>query len=283
MISLGFGCTRGRAGPPADAARDFGPLDHVPRVSNADARAYLTMARAILDHRGRAAVAPPPPATGRRVFLALWPGLGSGNSAGTPDVATASAATLADAVAAAADAIAARGPDAGQARLELDIATSVDGVTLDEDFEVPIATVGLEGVLVVRDDGKVGAVLPGEVVERAMFRAGSPPRLDHQKMRPALAVRAGLGEPDLAGMRAYRFRADGYVESVGKDQALSVTRGMVEHPPQATPELLVAAVGHGADYLARVLNDQGRYSYMVHPVDDRDDASYGWLRHAGVR
>ena len=38
----------------------------------------------------------------------------------------------------------------------------------------------------------------------------------------------------------------------------------------------------GADYLSRVLSDQGRYVYVYHPIDDRDDASYGWLRHAGT-
>ena len=56
---------------------------------------------------------------------------------------------------------------------------------------------------------------------------------------------------------------------------------MVDHPAQATPEPLLAGVRSGADYLSRVISDQGRYVYLYHPVDDRDDASYGWLRHAG--
>ena len=113
-----------------------------------DATPYIAMARAIVEHRGRAAVAAPPPAPGRRVFLAAWAGApGAGGATGTPVVTSANAATLADAVAAAADAMAAKGTDASHARLELDVATAVDGMSLDEDVEVPLASVGLEGVL----------------------------------------------------------------------------------------------------------------------------------------
>ena len=48
-----------------------------------------------------------------------------------------------------------------------------------------------------------------------MFSTGKPTRLDHQKLRPVLADRAGVAEPDLGSMRAYRFRADAHVESPG--------------------------------------------------------------------
>jgi hypothetical protein len=57
---------------------------------------------------------------------------------------------------------------------------------------------------------------------------------------------------------------------------------MVEHPSMVSPERLIDAVRAGADYLARVMSDAGKYVYMYHPVDDRDDTSYGWLRHAGA-
>jgi hypothetical protein len=44
----------------------------------------------------------------------------------------------------------------------------------------------------------------------------------------------------------------------------------------------LAAVRRGADYLTRTVNAAGRYVYLYHPIGDRDDASYGWLRHAGT-
>ena len=282
MLAAGA-CTRGGGGPPADAARDLGNLAP-PLGAAGDAAPYLAMARAILDHRGRAAAPEPPAGPGRRVFLAAWLG-SAGASPGpgvTPAVTSANAATLADAVAAAAEAMAAKGVDTSHARLELDVPTAVDGMSLDEDVEVPLSSVGLQGVFVVRDDGKAGAVLPGEIAQRSMWQTGTPARLDHQKLRGVLASRAGVGDPDLPSMRAYRFRADVHVESSTQGGALGVTRGMVDHPAQVTPASLMDAVRTGADYLSRVLSDQGRYVYVYHPTDDRDDASYGWLRHAGA-
>ena len=268
-------CTRGGGAPPAEAGRDFGSLT----AGGVDATPYLAMARASVDHRGRVALPAPPPPPARRL---INPALPAGGSPSSAVVTTGNAASLADAVAAAADAMAAKGTDPAHARLELDVARSVDGMALDEDIEVPLASVGLEGVVVIRDDGKAGALLPAEVAVRTMYSTGNPTRLDHQKMRPVLADRAGIAEPDVGSMRAYRFHADAYVESPDLAHALAVTRGMVDHPAQATPDALLAAVRSGADYLARVLNDQGRYVYVYHPTDNRDDPSYGWLRHAGA-
>jgi hypothetical protein len=211
-------------------------------------------------------------AAGRRVMLALWRG-------GVASVGTANGPTLADAVANAATAIVARGADLAQGRLELDVPTSVAGATVDEDTDVPLASVGLEGVLVTRDDGKTGFVLPGEVVQHRLFHSS---KLDHQGIASLLAARAGVSEQDLPAMRAYRFRADVHVESPNRDAALPVLRGMVEPPAEVSTEVLLDAVRRGADYLTRILSSTGRYVYMYHPVDDRDDPSYGWLRHAGT-
>jgi hypothetical protein len=265
--------TCGHSGPPPEARRDLGDTS----AAAPDAAPYLAMARAIVEHRGRAAVASPPQAPGRRVFLVLWPDGGSA----APLVATATGATLADAVAAAAESIAAKAQGGG-GRLELDVASSVAGATLGEDLEVPLVAVGLEGFLAIRDDGKTGFVLPGEIVQRGMFQTGKRTTLDQDKITRLLAARAELVPSDLAPMRSYRFGVHAYVESPGHDRTYAVMRGMVEHPVQVTPELLVSAVRRGADYLARVMNDEGRYLYEYHPVDDRDDTTYGWLRHAGT-
>jgi hypothetical protein len=108
-----WGCTRGSGGPPAEAARDFGDLGSV--AARIDATPYLALARAIVDHRDRAAVSAPPAAPGRRVFLALWPRGPSGGASGNPAVATGNGATLADAVADAANALAAKGGDGATA------------------------------------------------------------------------------------------------------------------------------------------------------------------------
>ena len=272
ILSTYRGCICGPSLPP-EAERDFGDT----RAPTPDARAYLALARAIVDKTNRAAAPAPPAAPGRRVMIALFSG-------GRAVAATANGPTLADAVASAAESIAARNAAAGdtslaEGRLELDVPTALDGAMVDEDMAVPLASVGLEGVLVTRDDGKTGFVLPGEVVERAMFHTN---KLDHAAISALLAARAGVPEHDLATMRAYRFRADVHVESSNREVALAVLRGMVELPGEVTPDALLAAVARGADYLTRIMSPQGRYVYMYHPVDDRDESSYGWLRHAGT-
>jgi hypothetical protein len=286
MLPLSAGCTCSRGGPPPQAGADFGDTS-APGPGAAGVAPYLAMARAILEGKGRSAVPAPPEAPGRRVMLALFrPG-----AASSPSAATAKGATLADAVAAAAQALAVHvTPEemqrrGGDSRLELDLPTRLDGLgdsTIDQDIEEPLASIGLDGVLVTRDDGKTGFVLPGEIIERGLFHQGKVPGLEHHKVTTLLAERAGVSETDLGSMRAYRFRADAYVETPRHDSALPVVRGMVERPAQVTPDLLVAAVRRGADYLVRIMSPEGRYVYMYHPVDDVDDRSYGWLRHAGT-
>ncbi len=281
VLSLGVlpGCTRGRAGLPAEAGRDLGATS----APMPDPWPYLALARAIVDGRGRDAVPAPPQAPGRRVFLVLW-GAREGATEPPPG-ATATGPSLADAVAAAASSLTAslagRAP-AGTGRIEIDVTRAAASATLDEDTETPLASIGLEGLLATRDDGKTGFVLPGEVVQAGAFHAGKQPTLDHVVLGGLVAQRAGLGTPDLPSMRLYRFGAHAFVESPARDRALPLVRGMVEHPPQVTPDALIAAVRRGADYLSRVLDDAGRYVYLYHPADDRNDPSYGWLRHAGA-
>jgi hypothetical protein len=298
-LAAGTACSRGKRGPPPEAGRDFGAAAISGAPGPVDARPLLALARTVVEHRDRAPASPSPSPSpssssspsllpARRVFLAAWPASPLGGTGAPLAVTTALGPTLGDAVAAAAEALVVKLPDAAHARLELDVTTGVDAMSLDEDVETPVAAIGLEGVLAIRDDGKVGAVLPGEVAQRALYK-GSPFRLDHLKLRGALSERSGIADPDLPSARAYRFRADAFVESPERDGALPIFRGMVAHPPaapgatsEAMSEALLAAVRRGADYLCRVMNDQGKYVYMYHPTDDRDDASYGWLRHAGA-
>jgi hypothetical protein len=200
-------------------------------------------------------------------------------------VATAIAASEAEAVTAAAASLA---PKAGGApgRLEVDFPTGIESADLEDEMTAPLTSIGLQGVLVTRDDGRTGAVLPSEIAERGLFQfgqQGKSPHLDRDKIVHLLAQRAGVPVEEIAAMRAYLFRADAFVESPsGPPQALRVVRGMVEHPVSPTPEQLLAAVRLGAEYICRILNAEGRFVYLYHPLDDRDDSQYGWLRHAGT-
>jgi hypothetical protein len=270
-------CTGGSGDrpPPAEAQRDFGDTTSpVP-----DAAPYLALARSILEHKGRSAAPSLPPSPGRRVLLAAYPAVQAPSDS---VVATALGSSLADAVSAAAESLATKVKDVSSVRLELDLPTALSGATIEADEELPLASIGLQGVLITSDDGKTGAVLPGEIVERGLFHESKPAGLSHGKLAALLAKRANVAESALGAMRAYRFRADAHVENAARDGALRVVRGMIEPPAQVTAEALVDAVRSGADYLVRVLNGEGRYVYMYRAVEDRDDSSYGWLRHAGT-
>jgi hypothetical protein len=141
---------------------------------------------------------------------------------------------------------------------------------------------GLEGMLVARDDGKVGFVLPGEVLQKHLARTGSVTSLDNARVEHWLSLRAGVTSSALSDMRGYGFRADTFIESADRLHVLKVERGQVVGPPSVSPEALFAAARRGADYLVRMLSAAGRFTYMYHPTDERADSSYGWLRHSGA-
>jgi len=269
LLATAPGCVCGRTGPPPETGKDFGDLSGPPP----DAARCLQATRPTLEGNPPPA---PPAGPGRRVMLAYW------LHGPEPVVASALGPSLGDSLSTATAAIAKQLPDARGGRLEIDVPTSVEAASVDEEKDEPITSLGVEGILVTRDDGKTGFVLPGEIVQRHLFRQGAFTALDRAKVRGLLARRAGVMDADLDAMRAYRFRADVHIESAGSDAMLPVFRGMVVHPPQPTPELLVAAVRRAADYLVRILNAEGRYVYLYHPVEDRDDRQYGMLRHAGT-
>jgi hypothetical protein len=272
VLATTSGCVCSHGALPPEAGKDFGDL----AGTAPEAGASLAAIRAILEHKP--GTPPVPAGAGRRILFAFWrPGQDTAVASGV-------GASLADAVSAAGGALAQKVPDARDGRLELDVPTRIDGWAADEEREEPLTSVGLEGFFVTRDDGKTAFVLPGEIVQRHLFRDGKTTGVDRGKVRALLAARAGVSDADLDSMRAYRFHADAYVESAVHDGALPLLRGMVVRPSpaQLTPERLVDAVRRGADYLVRVLDAQGRYVYLYHPVDDRDDSQYGLLRHAGT-
>ena len=261
------GCVCSRA-LPAEAHQDFGAYEAPPP----DAKGLLALARAVLEKGPR-------PLNvgsegGRRVMLAFW------HPGAEVVVTTGNAATVADSVVQAAEAMAPKVPDPSAGRLELDVPTSLSAPK-DEDEDAP-TSIGTEGTFGTRKDGKTGVVLPGEIIARALFHQGKNTGLETGRIASLLASRAGIGEGEVPDMRLYRFRSDAHVESPAHDGALPVFRGMVAPPPKATPELLLRAVRAGADYLVRVVGPDGRYEYLYRPLEERRDNGYGWLRHAGT-
>jgi len=254
-------------------------------VANADGvdfARYLALARAIVLHKDRPQLAP----DGRpaqRVFLTVY-------SSNAPLVTTALGDSLLAGVVAASEALAAKASGIGEsARIKLDVVTAVEAEpeTLEGKVRVRASDAGIYGYL-FRDAEHTGFVLPTEIVTEGYVESGSlndgSIRLVREKLVATMAERAGVSAEELPKLAGYRFKTAAYVESTpatGTPRALAVHRALLDRSTTLTADDLLVSVRAGADYLARFLDDDGHYAYMVHPVDEHPDRSYGILRHAG--
>ncbi len=229
---------------------------------------YLALARAVVTNQARASMASAP---GRRVFLTKY-------TEGASRITTSAMGdSLERAVVAAATAMANTDSDAGSFRLELDVVT--DAEPIERDAMTPAwAELGVEGYAIATGGASLGYVLPSEILFDKRFEHGKKPALQTDKLFETMRARLATKGDE----RVYRLHTRAVVESVTHDHGLAVSRGMVVGSTGVSAAELVEAVRAGADYLCRVMDDKGRYAYMVHPVDGRADSSYGILRHAGT-
>ncbi len=272
FASTSSGCkTRHDPAPPDKAI--FGDLAPRPDL---DAAPYLAVAHAIVTHTPRPET-PIAARPGQRVVLTAW------SPGHAPAVATGLGDTLLASVEAAATALATSAPPSP--RLQLDVMTGAEATVLDGDLRSPLHELGLHGFVATQGREHVGAIAPTEFLAFKYFDLenvkNDTSRLAEARLRATLAPRAGLDLAALDHATVYSFTSASFVEGKKPGTIESVTRSLPPRAARATPEELVGSVLSGADYLARVLDGQGRYQYMVHPVDERIDRSYGTLRHAG--
>lgn len=279
-----------------NAGRGHGRLVvHDPALGTLDGRALpeaemaedLAYARALALDGGE----PTPPAQatrrpGRRVFLtAFTPGA-------APIVTSALGPTLAASLRDAALALRTRvasgetGPavDGARTRLVLDVTrarSSLGGAPT-------LAEVEPGGLAIACPDARLGYVLPGELATRGLLvdQDDGEPGLRAARVDALLDARLG-GPRD--GCRRLRVTTSAAVtapdvEAPGRG-AIALSRGRPPRPAVASVDdaLLRARIGLGADYLARVTGDDGRFVYLY---DARRDASidgeYNVVRHAGA-
>jgi len=257
-----LGCRR--LSEPAVDDANFGKLDAA-RFSLEDLGAYVRYARASDG---------PPPAraktlAGRRVFLTFH------DPPKDPVVTTALGSTLADSIARAAKD--ANGVDFARARIAIDVV-----IGKDEPEKRPKANeLGRFGYALVRD-GKLGFVLPSEILTRGLLRDADDAELDEKKTDALLDARLGT---HCAECPRARFRTLSAIEAQPNGEVRWLTRGMLARP-NADPIDATVLLRHfriAADYLARMVDPTGRYLYLY---DARIDApvpdDYSIIRHAGA-
>jgi hypothetical protein len=257
--------------PTRDPARDLATFGVLTAPNDAPLDPYVALARAVVAHGERPSV---PSAPARRVFLTMFA------ERAARVTTTALGDDLEKSVVAAAEAIARGDAAAAPFRLELDVVTEVEPIAAGA-MTATWGDLGTNGFALSSGRTAFGYVLPSEILFDHRFESGKHPKLADEKLLEAIRARVGSGASPSDEVY-YRFRTRAVVESAARDKALALTRSAIDRAPGTTPDELVAAVRLGADYLCRVMDENGRYAYMVHPADAHPDASYGILRHAGT-
>jgi hypothetical protein len=262
------GCARANGAEVLGAAR---PLDGV------DLAPYFAVARAIVTGGARPA-ANPPPAPGDRVFLTAW---GPG---GTVFRATGLGATLLESVVLASEQLVGMAPPQ-PVRLEIDVLTAAEPASLDLKMHESVFEVGLHGYLAAEGAAQVGWILPSEILDGRdvdLAEHNKTLKLHGDKLIAAIAARAGVDVSQLRRMSVSRFRIAERIEPTTKaEPPLALFRRMPAHPGALSADALLAAVRAGGDYLARMTDAQGMFTYLYDPVADQKLKGYGLLRHAG--
>lgn len=288
LVTFSAGC-RSACSPRHDRALEqqvFGGVT----ADRVDLGAFLPLARAAVTRADRSKLPARPSLAGRRVIVTLHP---QAPKAGARVRGSATGATLDDAVIAAAESIPAGDVPTGPFRLELEALALVEPIRMDADDPLKVVghDLGLDGYAFAQKDAPLGWVAPGEVLSLRAYKSAKIDTLLRDKLFPPMATRAGATPDALVLRKPYRFRTQAVVEaSAGAGGAaapnapdvIALFRDWPEGQPSVTPEALLGAVRAGADYLCRVLSPQGKYTYLYRAGEDRDDPSYGNLRHAGT-
>ncbi len=280
-LCLAPGCRCVVCSPSRDPALETQAFGKV-TAERLDLAAFLPLARAAVTRADRGSLPARPNLAGRRVIVTLHP------KKGAPVLGSANGPTLEAAVVAAAESIPEAQVPSVPFRLELQALTGVEPIRLgtkakgDADLEVEPQDLGLYGYAYAARDQALGFLAPDEVLLHHAFKSGKAHLLVRERLLAPMLARAGVDEEALVQRKPYRFRTQAVIEASPGQGSIALLRDWPEGQPTPTPEALLAAVRAGADYLCRVLSPQGRYVYLYRAGEDRDDASYGNLRHAGT-
>jgi hypothetical protein len=222
----------------------------------------------------------PPPRPGARVFVTAWiPGI-------EPVTASAREETLYDSVVGASRALGESLSSGALTRIEIDVVQNEEPVGITSQMVVARRELGLYGYLATGDGGKIGYILPLELVTERLTKGGTRDGgvpLNGTALVEAIAERAGVDPAMVAQMRTTRFTTIARVEPAQRGgDAVALVRGKPVRPKTMSPQDLVVAVGGGAAYLARNLDEHGRFAYRYDPANDEVERGYDLLRHAGA-
>ena len=281
-LSLGAAGCRGCASSPSvtsttlDTA-NVGPLG---AVDDVDFAPYLALAHAIVT-RGARPEAHPPSHAGQRVFVTFW------SPGHEPVRTTGLGATLLDSVTIASEAAAK--DTSGDGRVEIDVLTSAVPAGVSDEMRESIYAIGTEGWMASDAQKNVGFVLPSEILAEKLVHYDKAEdktlKLAGDKIRARIAERARVSPSLVDAMSVARFGVKEVVEGPKPgDAPIALHRSRTPLPTALSADELVASVRAAAEYLTRMVDENGHFVYMYDPQIDGPPRAkeYGLLRHAGA-
>jgi hypothetical protein len=125
---------------------------------------------------------------------------------------------------------------------------------------------------------------PADVIEEKAFVLGSKSHIVAAKVNMAIELRAGVAITRDENAKTYSVHTQSAIESSSPSHlpSLAMMRGAVLAPTSIDPASLLTSVKMGADYLSRIVGDDGRFTYSYAAASDKDGRQYGLIRHAGT-
>lgn len=167
-------------------------------------------------------------------------------------------------------------------RIRLDIVDGVSTAQLEPGVHCPSREgIGAWGILIERASGEVTYVTPAEVVELDLFhqmKRGLPT----YKLIQVLGQRAASGIPVQEDASYSRFTARSYIEGPAGEGIVELLRNHVIPNDPVDLRSLSTSARAAADYLARSVDDKGKFDYKYTASTGRSSYAYNMLRHAGT-
>ncbi len=146
-------------------------------------------------------------------------------------------------------------------------------------------SVGLKGFY-MEVDGRPTWITPTEVIEQDIYfirEAVKEKGFKPSDIRRKLESRADSEDMPMQ-VKFMEFTTESWVEgATAQDPKIRLYRGRPDprYGPTVTPDSLLQASVGAADYLARIIEDDGRQLYLYHTTEHRESTSYNMLRHNG--
>lgn len=177
------------------------------------------------------------------------------------------------------------GEHAKDARIKVDIATSLRRLKVKDDPKKMNFETGMDGLILQRKNDLVVQPPWDILVNDWEVREGQG-RLRRRMTEQVqlLSLQAGRGRFGWKNARLYRFRTYGFIQDKAGTKSRRLYRSLDPKYGFPSGDELRAAVTSASDWIVRNMSEDGKFTYLYYPVADDQNISlnYGVVRHAAA-